>query len=32
MFVPESCVDHREVSGEALTGVLIGRPLVRQES
>jgi hypothetical protein len=30
--IPESCAAHREVSGEALTGVRIGQPLVRQES
>jgi len=30
--VPESCVAHREVRREALTGVRIGQPLVRQES
>ncbi len=27
--VPESCVSHREVRGEALTGVRIGQPLSR---
>ena len=27
--VPESCVAHREVRGEALTGVRIGQPLSR---
>jgi hypothetical protein len=27
--VPESCVLHREVQGEALTGVRIGQPLSR---
>ena len=27
--VPESCVSHREVRGEALTGVHIGQPLSR---
>jgi len=30
--VPESCAAHREVRREALTGVRIGQPLVRQES
>ena len=30
MNVPESCVGHREVSGEALTGVLVGQPLSRE--
>ena len=30
--VPESCVAHREVRREALTGARIGQPLVRQES
>ena len=30
--VAESCVLYREVQGEALTGVRIGQPLVRQES
>jgi hypothetical protein len=29
---PESCVAHREMRGEALAGVRIGQPLVRQES
>ena len=29
--VPESCALHREVRREALTGVRIGQPLVRQE-
>ena len=32
MFVPESCVDHREVVGEALTGVPIGQPLSRERT
>ncbi len=32
MFVPESCVDHREVGGEALTGAPIGQPLSRERS
>ncbi len=27
---PESCVGHREVAGEALTGVRVGRPLSRE--
>ena len=27
---PESCVVHREVDGEALTGVRVGRPLSRE--
>jgi hypothetical protein len=27
---PESCVRHREVSGEALTGECIGQPLSRE--
>jgi hypothetical protein len=27
---PESCVAHREVGGEALTGVRVGRPLSRE--
>ena len=31
-IVPESCVPHREGRREALTGVRIGQPLVRQES
>ena len=31
-IVPESCVAYREVRREALTGVHIGQPLVRQES
>ena len=26
-FVPESCAAHREVCGEALTGVRVGQPL-----
>jgi hypothetical protein len=30
MNVPESCVGHREVNGEALTGVSIGQPLSRE--
>ena len=30
MSVPESCVGHREVSGEALTGVSVGQPLSRE--
>jgi hypothetical protein len=30
MNVPESCVGHREVAGEALTGVSIGQPLSRE--
>lgn len=30
MNVPESCVGHREVSGEALTGVSVGQPLSRE--
>ncbi len=30
MNVPESCVGHREVVGEALTGVSIGQPLSRE--
>lgn len=30
MNVPESCVGHREVSGEALTGVSIGQPSSRE--
>lgn len=32
MNVPESCVGHREVSGEALTGVSIGQPLSRERT
>ena len=32
MSVPESCVGHREVSGEALTGVSVGQPLSRERS
>ncbi len=32
MNVPESCVGHREVSGEALTGVSVGQPLSRERS
>ena len=31
-IVPESCVPHREGRREALTGVRIGQPLVRQAS
>ena len=31
-IVPESCAAYREVRREALTGVHIGQPLVRQES
>lgn len=30
MSVPESCVGHREVSSEALTGVSVGQPLSRE--
>lgn len=30
MNVPESCVGHREVNDEALTGVSIGQPLSRE--
>ena len=30
--VPESCVSHREVRGEALTGVHIGQPLSRDRN
>lgn len=30
MNVPESCVGHREVGGEALTGVSVGQPLSRE--
>lgn len=30
MSVPESCVGHREMSGEALTGVSVGQPLSRE--
>jgi hypothetical protein len=30
--VPESCVSHREVRGEALTGVRIGQPLSRDRN
>jgi hypothetical protein len=30
MNVPESCVGHREVNGEALTGVSVGQPLSRE--
>lgn len=30
MNVPESCAGHREVSGEALTGVSTGQPLSRE--
>jgi hypothetical protein len=29
--VPESCVLHREVQGEALTGVRVGQPLSREK-
>ena len=29
---PESCVAHREVGGEALTGVRVGRPLSRESA
>ena len=32
MNVPESCAGHREVSGEALTGVSVGQPLSRERS
>ena len=32
MNVPESCVGHREVSGEALTGVSVGQPLSRERT
>jgi hypothetical protein len=32
MNVPESCADHREVGGEALTGASIGQPLSREKS
>ncbi len=30
MSVPESCVGHREVSSEAVTGVSVGQPLSRE--
>lgn len=30
MSVPESCVAHCEVGGEALTGVSVGQPLSRE--
>ena len=32
MNVPESCVGHHEMNGEALTGVSIGQPLSRERT